>query len=426
MISRRQFMQSAAVAGLAIGLNGKCAPGKEEIPVPLPSGEGAQFWRALRAQFPMPADEAYCNTGTIGAPPTRVLNRMIDHMRKHAAEIAHCDWSDGGIDLLSGYFPYVELREKIGRLINAQYKEIALTQNATMGMNFLANGLDLPKGAEIITTDKEHSGGRSGWQLRAKRYGTTWRQVPITVPVEAPEQIVDAFKQAIGPQTRVLSLPHITSGTGTILPVKEICQHAAEKGLFTIVDGAQAVGQIPVDVKEIGCDAYYASPHKWLLAPAGSGMLYIREGRIDEVWTTLASGQWDNHEDNGFRLTQRGTGNAALLAGLDEALDFHFDVGPERIYPRIKELGDSLRAGLAAIPGTSILTSLHPSMSSGLTTFNVADMDGKVLQDTLWEKGRLQPRSQGKRGVRFSTHVYNSPAEIEKALAIVAELAENS
>jgi kynureninase len=183
---------------------------------------------------------------------------MIDHMRRHAAEIAHCDWSDGGIDLLSGYFPYVELRGKIGRLINARYQEIALTQNATMGMNFLANGLDLPEGAEVLTTDKEHSGGRSGWQLRAKRYGTSWRQVPISVPVEDPEQIIDAFVRAIGPKTRVLSLPHITSGTGTILPVKEICRHAAEKGIFTIVDGAQAVGQIPVDVKDIGCDAYFA------------------------------------------------------------------------------------------------------------------------------------------------------------------------
>ena len=140
------------------------------------------------------------------------------------------------------------------------------------------------------------------------------------------------------------------------------------------------------------------------------------------VWTTLASGQWDNHEDNGFRFTQRGTGNAALLAGMDEALDFHFDIGPERIYRRIKELGDSLRLGLNKIPGVEIHTSLHPEMCSGMTRFKIRGLDGKVLQDTLWEKGRLQPRSQGENGVRYSTHIYNSPAEIQKALKIVAEL----
>jgi isopenicillin-N epimerase len=422
MLTRRHFMRSAALATLAWG-----APGRPRHDVftdePLPNPEDPEFWTMLRSQFPIPVDEAYCNTGTLGASPRRVVNRMIDHLYKHAVEIARCDWSDGGIDLLSGYFPYVDLRTKIGKLINADYKEIALTQNATMGMNFLSNGLDLPPGAEVLTTDKEHSGGRSGWQLLAKRRGTEWRQVPVSVPVQSPEQILDGFLSAIGPKTRVLSLPHITSGTGTILPVREICRAAAGKGIFTIVDGAQAIGHIPVDVKDIGCDAYYASPHKWLMAPAGTGILYIRNERMDEVWTTLASGQWDNHEDNGYRLTQRGTGNAVVLAGLDEALDFHFEVGPERIYRRIKRLGDQLRDGLRQIPQARILTSLHPEMSSGMTTFNVREMDGKKLQDTLWERGRLQPRSQGNRGVRYSTHIYNSPAEVKKALRIAADLA---
>lgn len=422
MPTRRDFMRSATLAAFAWGTAGSLRV-ERSAPPPLPEAEDPEFWTMLRSQFPMPADEAYCNTGTLGAPPRRVVNRMIDHLYTNAAEIAHCDWSDGGIDLLSGYFPYVDLRSKIGRLINADHKEIALTQNATMGMNFLSNGLDLPPGAEVLTTDKEHSGGRSGWQLLAKRRGTVWRQVPVSVPVRDPGQIIEGFLSAIGPRTRVLSLPHITSGTGTILPVREICRAASEKGIFTIVDGAQAIGHIPVDVKDIGCDAYYASPHKWLMAPAGTGILYIRSERMDEVWTTLASGQWDNHEDSGYRLTQRGTGNAAVLAGLDEALDFHFEVGPERIHRRIKLLGDRLRNGLRRIPRVRILTSLHPEMSSGMTTFNVGEMDGKKLQDTLWERGRLQPRSQGDRGVRYSTHIFNSPAEIDKALEIAADLA---
>ncbi len=422
MISRRRFLQSAAVAGVSLGLPSQTLP-ETKFEKALPGRDSPGFWTELRSHFPMPPDEAYCNTGTLGAPPTRVLNRMIEHMRKHAQEIAHCDWSDGGINLLSGYFPYEELRKKIGRLINADHTEIALTQNATMGMNFLSNGLDLPQGAEIIMTDKEHSGGRCGWELLAKRRGTTCKKLPISVPVKDPAQIVDTFTQAFGFQTRVVTLPHITSGTGTILPVKEICRAASQKGIFTVVDGAQAVGHIPVDVQDIGCDAYFASPHKWLMAPAGSGMLYIRKNIIDEVWTTLAGGQWDNHEDNGFRFTQRGTGNAALLAGLDEALDFHFEIGPEIIYGRIKELGDALRAGLVKIPGVEIHTSLHPEMCSGMTRFRIAGVDGKVLQDTLWEKGRIQPRSQGENGVRYSTHIFNSPAEIEKALKIVFELA---
>ncbi len=425
MITRRRFIKSAAASGLILGWPEMDRAVNTSVP-PLPDRSDPAFWEKLRKQFPMPLAEAYCNTGTLGAPPKRVLNRMIDHMRTYAAEIARCDWSDGGIKLLSGYFPYDELRKKLGKLINADYREIALTQNATMGMNFLSNGLDLTPGSEVITSDKEHSGGRSGWELLARRRGTSWKQVPIELPVKDPEQVIEAFLNAVGPKTRVLSLPHITSGTGTILPVKEVCRAAARKGIFTVVDGAQAVGHIPVDVKDIGCDAYYASPHKWLLAPAGSGVLYIRRERIDEVWTTLASGQWDNHEDNGFRLTQRGTGNAALLAGFDEALDFHFEIGPDRVHRRIKELGDLLRAGLQEIPGIKIHTSLHPRMCSGMTRFCIGALDGKRVQDALWERGKIQPRSQGENGVRYSTHIFNSPAEIEKALAIVAELSRQA
>jgi len=424
-IHRRDFIKAAVLAGIPLGLT-SCAGQRDYKHLPLPATNDPDFWHKLRIQFPMPPDEAYCNTGTLGAPPTRVLNSMIEHMTKHAVEIAHCDWSDGGINLLSGYFPYIDLRSKIGKLIDADYKDIALTQNATMGMNYLANGLDLPEGAEIITTDQEHPGGIKGWLVQAKRHGTVLREVPIPVPAEKPQQIIDIFEKAIGPKTRLITFSHMTSVTGTILPAKELCQLAASKGLFSIVDGAQAIGHIPIDVQDIGCDAYFASPHKWLLAPAGTGILYIRKEKIDSVWTTLASSQWDNHEDNGYRLTQRGTGNPAILTGFDAALDFHFEIGPERIYKRIKSLGDHLRNGLTQIPRNRILTSLHPEMNSGITTFNVAEMDGKVLQDELWNRAKLQPRSQGKKGVRYCTHIYNSITEIDKALAIVTDLAKQA
>ncbi len=424
-INRRDFIKAAALAGIPLGLT-SCAGQKDYKHLPLPATNDPDFWHKLRTQFPMPPDEAYCNTGTLGAPPTRVLNSMIEHMTKHAVEIAHCDWSDGGINLLSGYFPYIDLRSKIGKLIDADYKDIALTQNATMGMNYLANGLDLPEGAEIITTDQEHPGGIKGWLVQAKRRGTVLREVPIPVPAEKPQQIIDIFEKAIGPKTRLITFSHVTSVTGTILPAKELCRLAASKGLFCIVDGAQAIGHIPVDVQDIGCDAYFAGPHKWLLAPAGSGILYICKEKIDSVWTTLASSQWDNHKDNGYRLTQRGTGNPTILTGFEAALDFHFEIGPKRIYNRIKSLGDHLRNGLTQIPRTRILTSLHPEMNSGMTTFNVAQMDGKVLQDELWNRAKLQPRSQKEKGVRYCTHIYNSFTEIDKALAIVADLAKQA
>ncbi len=390
---------------------------------PLPADDDPDYWGKIREQFPMPPDEAYCNTGTIGASPLRVLHAVVDYMVQSMAEVTHVDWHGGGMSLLSGYGAYTDLRSKVGKLINADHTLIALTQNATMGMNLLSNGLDLPKGAGVVTTDIEHPGGRCGWELLAKRRGTTLNRAEIRFPVERPKQVVGAFEDAIKPETRVISFPHISSEQGMVLPVKRLCTLTREHGILSIIDGAQATGHIPIDVEEIGCDAYYSSPHKWLMAPAGNGFLYVKETLIDDVWTTLASSQWNNHEDNGFRLGQRGTGNPALLKGLEAALDLHFEIGPERVYRRIKELGDRLRQGLIRMDGTEIVTPVHPEMCAGLTTFKVGGVEDRELQEELWRRGRIQPRAlRGGRGVRYSTHIYNSEDEIDRTLQIIEEL----
>ncbi|NQT08000.1 aminotransferase class V-fold PLP-dependent enzyme [Candidatus Bathyarchaeota archaeon] len=390
---------------------------------PLPADDDPDYWGKIREQFPMPPDEAYCNTGTIGASPLRVLHAVVDYMVQSMTEVARVDWHGGGMSLLSGYRAYTDLRSKVGKLINANHTLIALTQNATMGMNLLSNGLDLPKGAGVVVTDIEHPGGRCGWELLAKRRGTTLHQAEIKFPVESPEQVVGAFEDAIKPETRVMSFPHISSEQGMVLPVKQLCNLAREHGILSIIDGAQATGHIPIDVEEIGCDAYYSSPHKWLMAPAGNGFLYVKDTLIDEVWTTLASSQWDNHEDNGFRLGQRGTGNPALLVGFEAALDLHFEMGPERVYCRIKELGDRLRLGLSRMDGTEIVTPVHPEMCAGLTTFRVGGVEDRGLQEELWRRGRIQPRALREgRGVRYSTHIYNSEDEIDRTLQIIEEL----
>ena len=394
---------------------------------PLPERDDPEYWAKVREQFPMPPDEAYCNTGTIGASPLRVLHAVVGHMVRSMVDVAHVDWRGGGASLLSGYDPHEELRAKIGRLINVDYKLVALTQNATMGMNLLANGLDLPRGAGVLITDIEHPGGRCGWELLAERRGTALREAEIRFPVEGPDQVVEAFEEAITPDTRVVSFPHISSEQGMILPVRELCSLARERGLISVIDGAQATGHIPVDVREIGCDAYYSSPHKWLMAPAGNGFLYVKETLIDEVWTTLASSQWGNHEDNGYRLGQRGTGNPALLKGFEAALDLHFEIGPERVYGRIKEMGDRLRGGLSRIEGVEIVTPVHPGMCAGLTTFKAAGVQDVEVQDQLWKRERIQPRAlRDGRGVRYSTHIYNSPDEIDRALQVIGVLTRNA
>lgn len=417
MTTRRDFLKKLTLSAFALPLTGQWDFTKSKLDgMPFPAKDDPAYWKKIRKMFPMPEDSAFFNTGTLGAQPAVVLESTIEHMKKVATDIA--EWDYKGDDWISGYQPYTDLRAKIARLINADTEEIALTENATMAMNTIAHGLDLDAGAEVLMTDREHSGGRSGWLVREKRFGIRVTPVPLPDPCRDPGQIIDLFLEAITPRTRVIAISHMITGTGSILPVKEICVEARKRGIFTVLDGAQCVGQILVDVKDIGCDAYFSSLHKWMLAPPGTGFLYVRKERIADIWTTFASGQWDNHEDEGYRLTQRGTGNLSLLVGLNAALDFHFRIGPERVCARIKHLGDYLREGLRQIPKVEIRTSPHPDMCAGITVYNIRGLEPGRIMDELWRRKKIRIR-----GVRQSTHIYNSPAEIDATLKLVHDMA---
>jgi selenocysteine lyase/cysteine desulfurase len=317
-----------------------------------------------------------------------------------------------------------EVRQAAGRFVNASADEIALTQNATMGMNFLANGVDLAAGDEIVSTDQEHGGGISPWRLLAKRRGVLLEELPLEPVLAAgPEAIVRLFESALTPRTKVVVFSHITSGLGARLPARELCALARDHGALAIVDGAQAVGQIQVDVKALGCDAYVASPHKWMMAPKGTGFFYIRREVQDRFWTTLASYQWDNHADGAFRFMQFGTGSVAVVEGLMAALKFIGKIGMPRIEQWDASLTRRLRDGLAAIPAVRVASPADPRLTAAITTFRVNGVKAKALQDALWAK-RVRVRAQNdERGIRLSAHMYVSPEDVDVVLDVTEEVA---
>ena len=429
MPSRRKFLRTSMLSSLGVSALGSALANVPTILdasdirrlASLSDNEG-DYWQAVRMQFPLKDGQTYFNNGTLGPMPNSTLNAITDNLRYNAVHAAETDYKGNGPQLLTGYFKYEDTRKRIGALINAAYDEIALTQNATFGMNYVANGLDLRKGDEIINTNQEHGGGFAAWQLLAKRRGCGYKQAVMPVPANDPHQIVEAIFKEVTPKTKVIAIPHIVSVYGVVMPVKEICARAREKGIFTIIDGAQAVGQVKVDVRDIGCDAYYSSLHKWLLAPAGSGILYVRKERMPEIWATIASYNWDNQEDHGFRLMQNGTGNTALLAGLNAALDFYEAIGEERWLGRIKQLGDYLRAGLQQLDKVTIVSSTHPDMAAGITTYKVAGLSGPELQKRLWDEERLQPRSVGQELLRHSVHIYNNEEEIDRTFKVIRNI----
>jgi selenocysteine lyase/cysteine desulfurase len=187
------------------------------------------------------------------------------------------------------------------------------------------------------------------------------------------------------------------------------------------VDGAQTFGHLAIDVKAMGCDAFFTSPHKWGLAPVGTGFLYIRRDFMPHVWGTLASSHWDNHDDPGYRLMQYGTGNLSLLKGLERAVDFHAAIGPERVEARVVGLADRLRAGLMDISGVTIHSPTHPDMRTATTIWGLDSLSPGEIQDELWNRSRVRVRSVGP-GVRQCCHIYTLEQDVDRTVDTVREL----
>ncbi len=425
MSTRRSFLSALTIPGVLLGAAPAVRAFSQAAPfVPDAQAEDAAVFRAARRQFLIPEGVAYCNTGTLGASPLEVVEALTEGIRRLETDLAAWPYEQPDGEPLTGYQKLLDVRQAVGQFVNASAAEIALTQNATMGMNFLANGLDLAPGDEVISTDQEHGGGISPWRLLAKRRGIVVKELPLEPAFAGgPDAILRLFEAAMTQRTKVVMFSHITSGLGALLPARELCALARNGGALAIVDGAQAVGQIQVDVAALGCDAYVGSPHKWMMAPKGTGFMCVRREVQDRFWTTLASYQWDNHEDGAFRFMQFGTGSVPVVDGLMAALRFIGKIGMSRIETWDAGLTNRLRDGLAGIPKVRVASPADPRLAAAITTFRVDGVKAKALQDALWTK-RVRVRAQNdERGVRLSAHVYVSPADVDAVLDVTREVA---
>src|SRR5215469_16009187 len=274
MVDRRGFLSSfAGLAGAAgaasalglpaaAGLPPKWLAALEQEPPNLPDralydANEEAYWTEMRKQFVIPADEVYLNNGTVGSCPLPVL-RAVFGGYNDTEKMAQADPEDYPI---WGYGPWNEFRDPLAEFVGCTRDEIALVRNATEANSYVANGLDMHPGDEVLMTDQEHPGGEQPWNLRAKRYGIVVKKVKLPVPVPNPDAVLSLFNDAITPRTRVIFFSHITTATGVVLPAKELCALARSKGILSVVDGAHVTGMMRLNVTDIGCDAYSSSPH---------------------------------------------------------------------------------------------------------------------------------------------------------------------
>ncbi|HWM31721.1 MAG TPA: aminotransferase class V-fold PLP-dependent enzyme [Methyloceanibacter sp.] len=415
ILGRRAFIQGATIASALFGVPlARAEQALAQEPSPLPPRDlyttaPEAYWAELRRQWLLVADRINLNCGALGCTPLPVLHAMIDHLI-YAESYREPD---------NPWFGYAEnshirsTREALANFLNCKIDELALTRNVTEGNNTICHGLDLMSGDEVLLTDQEHPGGRCPWEQKAARFGVKLNFVKLPLPPVSDDEIVKLFENALTSRTRIIVFSHITWETGLLLPAKEICALARRHGILTHIDGAHALGHIPLDLRDLGCDFYATNAHKWLMAPKGSGLLFIREEHLERLWANTVGQEWRNYKLKAYRFSNLGTSNLSVIVGVKAALDFVNAIVPERIYSRIHELGRKVRDRLREHNQIRLLNASLGAFHTGLVSFEAVGGDlTRVFEEC--EARRIRIRYWGDAGrIRVSTHIFTQQTELD-------------
>lgn len=413
-IDRKTFLRRATLGAMACASAGSMraqpiAPARPALP-PFDDRDPSAFWQAVRAQFPLSRDLTYFNTGGLGPAVQPALDVAAETTRKLQEKSEH------------GHALFAGARETLARFLGADPAEIAFVRNATEANAIVAAGLALSPGDEVIFESHAHPGGSFCWLQQQRLRG-------VVVKVFQPDDRdsagnVKRIEQLITPRTRVVQVSHITAPTGIVMPVVEIAKLCRERKIWFHIDGAQSAGMIPVAMRDLGCDSFATSGHKWLGAPLETGVLWIRRERLDECAPTLVgaySGDVDGLPGE-LKLAatavryEYGTRNVASALALAEAARFQEQAGRERIAARGRALVARLRAAMSQVPGMSVLTPGQPGAFASMLTFRTTRVPYDRLFSRLLSEHRIRCRpvtEEKLNALRVSLHYFNTPAECD-------------
>ena len=374
------------------------------------------FARGLAApgDFTFAPGLVYLQTGSLGPTPRPVVDHAVAMWKE--MELNPAAYGYGSHERAMD-----DVRAKAAAFLNCKTDELVLTTATTQGMNWIAQGLTLAPGDRVLTTDQEHPGGRSCWDHVVRRQGVVLDVVGIPRAENDSNAIVDRFARMVTPRTRVLSFSHLLSSTGLRMPVAELSALARSRDCVAVVDGAQAVGGVAVDVKALGCHAYATSGHKWLLAPKGTGLLYLSEelGRtIDPIALEGGRAAYSNSS---------GVCSIPSVLGFGAAIDYMSAIGIARIEAHNLALRNRLFEALRSVPKLRVVSAGPGPLASPMLTFALPDdVRSGALHSVLLEKHHIEVKvvpANWFNGNRISTHLFNTERDVDELLAALrAEL----
>lgn len=417
MKSRRSFLHQLGLGVIAPGLVGFREVQANGLN---PALQGEEFWEQVRVQFPLTKSRIYMNNGTFGPSPKAVLDALQDSFEQTNT---------------SGEYGHIApLRAQLADFVGIKESEISLTHNTTEGINIMVWGLPLKAGDEVLITYHEHAGNAIPWLNRAKLHGIVLKPFE---PGKTREENLDLIKSLVTPKTKVIAIPHVTCTTGLVMPIQEIADFARGKGIYTAIDGAHGAGTFDLNLKELGVDFYASSYHKWVLGPNGTGFLYVREELLDQ----LQAFQVGAYSETGYDLHQvplelneyvntahrydYGSQSLPMIKGVLAAINFHQEIGREKIESRIRDLNQQLYDGLADMNNqVEIITPKEPESRICMVSFKPKNKDYEVAYREISQEGfriRIVPEG-GINAIRISTHIYNLKSEVDSLLSAVQKV----
>ncbi len=384
-------------------------------PIELAADE--DYWSIIQQSYTVNANIINLNNGGV-SPSPRVVQEAVERYNKLSNEgPSYYMWRI----LDQGREP---LREKLASLAGCDKDEIAIDRNATEALNTVIFGLDLKRGDEVIGTKQDYPNMINAWRQRATREGIGYKQINFNFPIENDEEIVLAYEKAITPKTKIIHVTHVINWVGQIMPVKKISDMAHQHGLEVICDGAHSFGLLDFDIPDLNCDYFGTSLHKFLSAPFGSGMLWIKKDKIEKVWPLLCNDKPRSTDIRKFETI--GTRSFPIEQGIGEAINFQLAIGKKRKEERIRYLKNYWAERVTDMPGVKIHTSLQSNYSCAICGVSIEGMTPAELDGILFNKYKIHSVGivwENISCVRITPHVYTRLPDLDKLVKAIGETA---
>lgn len=406
--SRRSFMQQLAVpavfAPAAVSTLAKLSP------LLAASSAGENYWNLVREQFAFREDKVPMNAANLCPSPRAVAERVADLTRD-----IDVDCSFNNRQKFKGILE--QAREKVAAQLGVTADEIALVRNTSEANNTINNGLSLDRGDEIVLWEQNHPTNNVAWKVRAARFGLSVKSVAVPSNPTRSGELIEPFQKALTSRTKVLSVTHASNLSGIRLPVRELGEMAHRRGIYFHVDGAQTWGALDVNLREMGCDSYTASAHKWFCGPKEVGLLYVKRERIPRIWANIVAPGWGDDAEPDVKGARKfesfGQRDDAALSAIATTADFHNMVQPARVEARVLELAAALKGGLRQA-GAKLVTPENQALSAGVCIIEVPAGNRQKLLNAMYDDHGIAGSTAG--GLRLCPHIYNTMEHVKRAI----------